>query len=46
MKFLRFTSFYGTLPLAANGIWSFTTFYIAFNDLPILGLVTKIARSR
>ncbi|MER0123187.1 DUF5966 family protein [Streptococcus sp. ZJ93] len=31
---------------ATNGIWSFTTFYIAFNVLLVLGLVMKVVRSR
>lgn len=32
--------------LAANGILSFTTFYIGFNVLLIFGLVAKFIRSR
>ena len=32
--------------LAANGILSFTTFYIGFNVLLIFGLVAKVIRSR
>lgn len=32
--------------LAANGILSFTTFYIGFNMLLIFGLVAKVIRSR
>ncbi|CKJ39873.1 membrane protein [Streptococcus pneumoniae] len=31
--------------LAANGILSFTTFYIGFNVLLIFGLVAKVIRS-
>lgn len=54
--FLAFTEVYGiylffterTLyveDLAANGILSFTTFYIGFNILLVLGLVIKVVRS-
>ena len=32
--------------LAANGILSFTTFYIIFNLLLVLGLVAKVIRNR
>ena len=32
--------------LATNGIWSFTGFYIVFNILLALGIVTKVVRSR
>ncbi|CAG5437498.1 membrane protein [Streptococcus pneumoniae] len=32
--------------LAANGILSFTTFYVGFNVLLIFGLVAKVIRSR
>lgn len=32
--------------LATNGIWSFTGFYIIFNILLALGIVTKVVRSR
>ncbi|HEL1169389.1 TPA: hypothetical protein TVK14_001319 [Streptococcus equi subsp. zooepidemicus] len=32
--------------LAANGIWSFTSFYIGFNVLLIFGLAVKVIRSR
>lgn len=32
--------------LAANGILSFTTFYIGFNVLLVFGLVAKVIRSR
>lgn len=32
--------------LVANGILSFTTFYIGFNVLLIFGLVAKVIRSR
>ncbi|MDK6972848.1 DUF5966 family protein [Streptococcus constellatus] len=35
-----------TEDLAANGIWSFTGFYIVFNILLALGIVTKVVRSR
>lgn len=31
--------------LAANGMLSFTTFYIGFNILLVLGLVIKVVRS-
>ena len=55
--FLAFTEVYGiylflterTLyveDLAANGILSFTTFYIIFNLLLVLGLVAKVIRNR
>lgn len=55
--FLVFTEVYGiylffterTLyveDLAANGILSFTTFYIIFNLLLVLGLVAKVIRNR
>ena len=30
--------------LAANGVWSFTTFYVCFNVLAIFGFVTKTVR--
>ena len=32
--------------LAANGIWSFTSFYITFNILLVAGLVAKVVKSR
>lgn len=32
--------------LATNGVWSFTGFYIVFNILLALGIVTKVVRSR
>lgn len=32
--------------LATNGIWSFTGFFIVFNILLALGIVTKVVRSR
>lgn len=32
--------------LTTNGIWSFTGFYIVFNILLALGIVTKVVRSR
>ncbi|MGQ3448227.1 DUF5966 family protein [Streptococcus pneumoniae] len=32
--------------LTANGIWSFIGFYIVFNILLALGIVTKVVRSR
>lgn len=35
-----------TEDLAANGIWSFTGFYIAFNLLIVAGLVVKVVRSK
>ncbi|HGL7285738.1 TPA: DUF5966 family protein [Streptococcus pneumoniae] len=35
-----------TEDLAANGIWSFTGFYIVFNILLAFGIVTKVVRSR
>ena len=35
-----------TEDLASNGIWSFTGFYIVFNILLALGIVTKVVRSR
>ncbi|HEV7114782.1 TPA: hypothetical protein VZI19_001817 [Streptococcus pneumoniae] len=54
---LAFMEIYGIYPffterylyvedLAANGILSFTTFYIGFNVLLIFGLVAKVIRSR
>ncbi|HEL0008011.1 TPA: hypothetical protein TUM56_001325 [Streptococcus equi subsp. zooepidemicus] len=55
--FLAFTEVYGVYlffterylfveDLAANGIWSFTSFYIGFNVLLIFGLAVKVIRSR
>ncbi|HEL1814841.1 TPA: hypothetical protein TXU96_000158, partial [Streptococcus suis] len=32
--------------LTANGVWSFTGFFIVFNILLVLGIVTKVVRSR
>lgn len=32
--------------LVANGIWSFTSFYITFNILLVAGLVAKVVKSR
>ena len=32
--------------LATNGIWSLTGFFIVFNILLALGIVTKVVRSR
>ena len=32
--------------LTANGVWSFTGFFIVFNILLALGIVTKVVRSR
>lgn len=31
-----------TEDLATNGIWSFTSFYLVFNILMVLGIVTKV----
>ena len=55
--FLAFTEVYGIYlffterylyveDLATNGMLSFTTFYIGFNILLVLGLVIKVVRSR
>ncbi|CAX00637.1 hypothetical protein KP781_00280 [Streptococcus equi subsp. zooepidemicus] len=48
--FLAFTEVYRVYlfveDLAANGIWSFTSFYIGFNVLLIFGLAVKVIRSR
>ena len=55
--FLAFTEVYGVYlffterylyveDLATNGMLSFTTFYIGFNILLVLGLVIKVVRSR
>ena len=54
--FLAFTEVYGIYlffterylyvkDLATNGMLSFTTFYIGFNILLVLGLVIKVVRS-
>ncbi|HEK9986306.1 TPA: hypothetical protein TVN94_001741 [Streptococcus equi subsp. zooepidemicus] len=47
--FLAFTEVYRVYlfveDLAANGIWSFTSFYIGFNVLLIFGLAVKVIRS-
>ncbi|CYU70724.1 TPA: hypothetical protein U2D29_001122 [Streptococcus suis] len=45
--YLFFTERYlYTEDLATNGIWSFTGFFIVFNILLVLGIVTKVVRSR
>lgn len=55
--FLAFTEVYGIYlffterylyveDLATNGMLSFTTFYIGFNILLVLGVVIKVVRSR
>lgn len=45
--YLFFTERYHyTEDLATNGIWSFTGFFIVFNILLALGIVTKVVRSR
>ena len=45
--YLFFTERYlYTEDLATNGIWSFTGFFIVFNILLALGIVTKVVRSR
>lgn len=55
--FLAFTEVYGIYlffterylyveDLATNGMLSFTTFYIGFNILLVLGFVSKVVRSR
>ncbi|WP_303952766.1 DUF5966 family protein [Streptococcus vestibularis] len=55
--FLAFTEVYGIYlffterylyveDLATNGMLSFTTFYIGFNILLVLGFVIKVVRSR
>lgn len=55
--FLAFTEVYGIYlffterylyvkDLVTNGMLSFTTFYIGFNILLVLGLVIKVVRSR
>ncbi|MCB2834062.1 hypothetical protein K3M68_08685, partial [Streptococcus dysgalactiae subsp. dysgalactiae] len=35
-----------TEDLATNGIWSFTGFFIIFNILLVLGLMTNIVKRR
>ncbi|HFI0120115.1 TPA: DUF5966 family protein [Streptococcus suis] len=43
--YLFFTERYlYTEDLATNGVWSFTTFYVCFNVLVILGFMTKTVR--
>ncbi|HEM4766992.1 TPA: hypothetical protein U1045_002011 [Streptococcus suis] len=45
--YLFFTERYlYTEDLATNGIWSFTGSFIVFNILLVLGIVTKVVRSR
>ncbi|WP_105197394.1 DUF5966 family protein, partial [Streptococcus suis] len=45
--YLFFTERYlYTEDLATNGIWSFTGFFIVFNILLVLGLMTDIVKSR
>jgi len=45
--YLFFTERYlYTEDLAANGIWSFTGFFIIFNILLVLGLMTNIVKRR
>ncbi|HFU4026121.1 TPA: DUF5966 family protein [Streptococcus suis] len=45
--YLFFTERYlYTEDLAANGIWSFTTFYIGFNVLLIFGIAVQVISSR
>ncbi|HFI0776213.1 TPA: DUF5966 family protein [Streptococcus suis] len=45
--YLFFTERYlYTEDLAANGIWSFTGFFIIFNILLVLGLMTNLVKSR
>ncbi|VTS29796.1 Uncharacterised protein [Streptococcus porcinus] len=45
--YLLFTeSYLYTEDLTANGIWSFTGFFIIFNILLVLGLMTNIVKSR
>lgn len=51
---LAFLEVYGTFTkrylftedLATNGMWSFTSFYLVFNLLIVLGIVTKVIRSK
>ncbi|HFI0152018.1 TPA: DUF5966 family protein, partial [Streptococcus suis] len=45
--YLFFTERYlYTEDLVANGIWSFTGFFIIFNILLVLGLMTNLVKSR
>ncbi|MGQ7409599.1 DUF5966 family protein [Streptococcus suis] len=45
--YLFFTeSYLYTEDLATNGIWSFTGFFIVFNILLVLGLMTNLVKSR
>lgn len=45
--YLFFTERYlFTEDLATNGMWSFTSFYLVFNLLIVLGIVTKVIRSK
>ncbi|WP_303972487.1 DUF5966 family protein [Streptococcus merionis] len=45
--YLFFTERYlFTEDLATNGIWSFTGFYLVFNLLIVLGIVTKVIRNK
>ncbi|HFI0633200.1 TPA: DUF5966 family protein [Streptococcus suis] len=45
--YLFFTeSYLYTKDFATNGIWSFTGFFIIFNILLVLGLMTGIVKSR
>ncbi len=45
--YLFFTKRYlFTEDLATNGMWSFTSFYLVFNLLIVLGIVTKVIRSK
>lgn len=44
--YLFFTERYlFTEDLATNGVWSFTSFYLVFNILIVLGIVTKVIRN-
>ena len=45
--YLFFTERYlFTEDLATNGMWSLTSFYLVFNLLIVLGIVTKVIRSK
>lgn len=45
--YLFFTEWYlYTEDLATNGFWSFTGFFIIFNTLLVLGLMTNIVKRR
>lgn len=45
--YLFFTERYlFTEDLATNGVWSFTSFYLVFNLLMVLGIVTKVIRNK